>query len=175
MKKIFSKQFSLLVIVIIASSFISCSEDDGISIPNPSPFSINFNGNVTVSDHYVDQIRSSAQFSDNSFSFFTTYPMGYFYITFPYDVYGTVEPSFFHVGYDDFDNDAVYVKWQSYEIGSMGDWDGTYISGTASVEKVNNESITLNFNNYKVNIEKYGETRYIILNGKLRFDIYICI
>ena len=140
-----------------------------------STFTITRDGEVNeveITDWIYPQFTNKALKKGAGFSL-DDYPLfrGTIYIIFPLEQYGEyLSPSYFPVGYSDFDSYATDIVYVSIE---QAGWYGEYISGSARVVKNNGNSITVQFNNYMFYVERNSRSRKYTLNGTLEFKCYM--
>ena len=181
MKKLYST-IMMLAIMGAALSFTacsSCSDDDdfggGEDRYTSSDFTITYDGeehSVELAE-WINPIFGNGGYKKGNYFCLDNYPLnnGQIHIIFPYSKYGeNVQPSFFPVGYSDFDEDATDIEFISAEFTG---WDGEYTSGSAKVVKNNGKYITIKFSNYKFEVRRNGKSHKFILNGTLDFLCYL--
>ena len=182
MKKVYSTVM-MLAMMVAALSFTACGgDDDGDDIDNGGSGSGSSSTFTITRDDVVNEVENtewiSPQFTNKAlkrgagFSLYD-YPLmrGTIYIIFPQEQYGEyLRPSYFPVGYSDFDSYATDIVFVSPE---QAGWYGEYISGAARVLKNIGNSITVQFDDYMFYVERNSHSRKYTLNGTLEFKCYM--
>ncbi len=181
MKKLYSTMM-MLAMMVAALSFNACGGDDGNDVDNggggsgSSSFSITRDGKLYEIENvsWLNPLYTNGgqKQRGNHFSL-EDYPAatGQIHIIFPYSQYGeNLPPSYFYVGYSDFDDFATDIK---FIASTTAGWNGEYTSGSAKVTKNDGKNITIQFSNYSFEVKRSGHTRSYVLNGTLTFMAYL--
>lgn len=182
MNKVYST-IMMLAMMVAALSLTACGGDDnGDDIDTGGPGSVASPTFTITRDGVVKEVENtvwiSPQFTNKALKMgagfsLDDYPLGRgtIYIIFPQEQYGEyLRPSYFPVGYSDFDSYATDIVFVSPE---QAGWDGECISGSARVLKNSGNSITVQFDNYMFYVERRGHSRKYTLNGTLDFKCYM--
>lgn len=176
MKRVYST-IMMLAMMVATLGFTACSSgsDDDSEDGSTSTFSITYDGekNAVENTTWLNPIYGHGGQNKGNYFCLDNYPLGYgqIHIIFPYSQYDkNMPPSYFQVGYNDFGADATDIE---YITVSGSGWHGEYVSGSAKVVKNGGNSITIQFSNYKFEVERSGKSHDFILNGTLEFDCYL--
>ena len=178
MKKFYYLVF-MLVMVISGVTFVSCGGDEEEEIidevgGNGRTFLFSFDGSKEFAqgneymelEDYLNPIYYVGwPGEDNHFSI-DRYPINGAQLHFDFS---DKEASFFKVGYSDFTKDATRIV---YITAAGSGWEGEYESGKAKVTSNNGEFITIQFSNFKCEIERNDIEHTILLDGTLKFRVY---
>lgn len=178
MKKLYST-FAMLALLVAVMGFASCGGDDdevdngGSSMG--SSFSITRDGerNEVENVKWLNPHYGNGGFKKGNFFCLEDYPFarGQIHIIFPYDQYNeNVPPSYFYVGYSDFDDFATDID---FITSGMEGWHGEYSSGSAKVTKNDGKNITVLFSNYTFEVKRREYSHTYILDGSLTFVVYL--
>ena len=175
MKKLHSIMM-LLALMVAAFSFTACSDDDdndnGLEgDTSSSSFTVTYNETKEVYDGYnLLTLGPSCNIEDDEIDFFFYRRNGmYFHWVFPFQTYGDIDASYFHVGFNDF------IDMYLYDIGNASIDNAKhscdYVSGKASVIANDGKNITVKFEKLTFSVERYYGIVNIVFDCTLKFEI----